>query len=60
MKKLTKEELKNVKGGLQSAPAGCYCFVPNDNLPEEGLNPFCSLGDNSELYCAAGELLGCC
>jgi hypothetical protein len=60
MKKLTREELKDIKGGLQNPPAGCFCFIPNDNLPGGGLSPDCYFGDNPDLYCPAGELLGCC
>jgi len=60
MKKLTKEEMKQVKGGLDQPPAGCYCFVPNPMLPADGLDPDCSFGNDPQLYCPGGQLLACC
>jgi len=60
MKKLTRNELKNVTGGLQDPPPGCFCFIPEEG-PGGGLDPIsCSLGLNPELYCPASQLLGCC
>ncbi|MDB5007368.1 MAG: hypothetical protein JWP45_1761 [Mucilaginibacter sp.] len=64
MEKLTREQLKNVKGGLQTPPAGCFCFTPTGGpgpgLPGGGLDLDCSFGQNPELYCPADQLLGCC
>jgi len=60
MKKLTRDEMKNVKGGLQDPPPGCFCFTPVSSLPAGGLSPDCYLGPNPELYCQADQLLGCC
>ena len=60
MKKLTRDEMKNVKGGLQDPPPGCYCFVPNPMLPMYGIDPDCMLGNDSALYCPANQMLACC
>ena len=60
MKKLTRDEMKNVKGGLQDPPQGCYCFTPNPMLPMYGVDPDCTLGYNSDLYCPADQMLACC
>lgn len=61
MKKLTRNELKNVTGGLQDPPSGCFCFTPagDPGAPAGGLDPDCNLGD-PVLYCPANQLLGCC
>lgn len=60
MKKLTRDEMKKVKGGLQNPPPGCFCFTPNPLLPGGGLDPDCNLGSNPGLYCPPSQLLGCC
>ncbi|MDB4918139.1 hypothetical protein [Mucilaginibacter sp.] len=64
MKKLTRNELKNVKGGLQDPPPGCFCFIPeggpDPGSPAGGLDPDCNLGSNPGLYCPTDQLLGCC
>jgi hypothetical protein len=59
MKKLTREELKNVKGGLLDPPAGCYCFTPGPP-PGGPIDPDCYVGSNPELYCPVDYLLVCC
>jgi hypothetical protein len=62
MEKLTREQLKNVKGGLQTPPAGCICFTPagDPGLPGGVPDPDCTLGANPELYCPTGQELECC
>ena len=60
MQKLTREEMKNIKGGLQDPPPGCFCFVPNLMLPGGGLDPDCYFGSDPQLYCPPDQLLGCC
>ncbi|MEO6978524.1 MAG: hypothetical protein ABJA76_06830 [Mucilaginibacter sp.] len=60
MKKLTREELKNVKGGYDPLPSGCFCFIPVAMLPAGGLDIDCNLYQNPELYCPADQLVGCC
>jgi len=64
MKKLTRNELKNVTGGLQDPPPGCFCFNPDTGgdigEPMGGLDPDCNLGANPGLYCLPGEVLACC
>ena len=60
MKKLTRDEMKNVKGGLQDPPPGCYCLTPqNPSLPCGGSDPDCNC-DTSSAYCPAGQVLTCC
>jgi hypothetical protein len=62
MKKLTRDEMKNVKGGLQDPPPGCYCFTPapGPGGPCGGLDPDCTCDPDAELYCLAGQALACC
>lgn len=60
MKKLTRDEMKNVKGGLDTPPPGCFCYTPDPLFPFGGLDPDCYLGANPELYCSSGQLLACC
>ncbi|WP_157740707.1 bacteriocin-like protein [Mucilaginibacter xinganensis] len=55
MKKLTREELKNVKGGLKTVPTGCYCYL--GSVPPD---PDCYFGVNPQLYCPAKYGLVCC
>lgn len=57
MKKLTREELKNIKGGLEPPPPGCACVVSYGNP----IDPDCYVGANSQLYCLPEEGgLVCC
>lgn len=60
MEKLTREELKMIKGGLDDPPLGCFCYIPNPMLPAGGLDPDCNVGSDPELYCLPGQMLGCC
>ncbi|MDB5087360.1 MAG: hypothetical protein JWR09_1354 [Mucilaginibacter sp.] len=65
MKKLTREQLRNVTGGLQDPPPGCYCFIIPDTggeigEPMGGMDPDCNSGADPVLYCLPGELLVCC
>jgi len=64
MKKLTRKELKNVMGGLQDPPPGCYCFTPDDTggpgEPGGGIDPDCFLPSDSQLYCPLTQILVCC
>jgi hypothetical protein len=55
MKKLTRDEMKNVTGGLDPLPPGCYCYAPNGNP----LDPDCILSPNPELYCPPDQALCC-
>jgi len=56
LKKLTRDEMKNVTGGLDPLPPGCYCWSTSVNP----IDVDC-LGANSELYCLPedGPLLCC-
>jgi len=61
MKKLTRDEMKNVKGGYMQVCTGCYCFTPqNPSLPCGGSDPDCVCEPDAALYCPAGQVLGCC
>ena len=57
MKKLTREELKAIKGGLEPPPPGCACVVSDGNP----IDPDCYVGANSQLYCLPeeGDLICC-
>jgi len=55
MKKLTRDEMKNVIGGLDPLPPGCYCYTLT-GLP---LDPDCNLAPNGELYCAPDQAFCC-
>ncbi|MBS1530691.1 MAG: hypothetical protein JSU01_10310 [Bacteroidetes bacterium] len=52
--------MKNIKGGLEDPPPGCFCYVPVPMLPAGGLDPDCMIGSDPQLYCPAGQMLGCC
>lgn len=61
MEKLNREQLKNIKGGLQDLPPGCYCMFIRPNEPMGGIDPDCYAGSNPELYCQSTDyLLVCC
>jgi hypothetical protein len=55
LKKLTRDEMKNVIGGLDPLPPGCYCYTLT-GLP---LDPDCNLAPNGELYCAPDQAFCC-
>jgi len=58
LKKLTRDELRNIKGGLDPLPLGCFCYIIDGN--GNPLDPDCFTIDNPGLYCAPGQEAGCC
>ena len=51
MKKLSKTEMKNVKGGNVPVPAGCKCIGEDDLLPPG----FVTTGQGYPKYCTAAK-----